>query len=148
MTPAFLTISLTCADGPMFQPARQRLSLYFSGMLVKEELKGSGSVTERGRTPRDFSVRREQFQELGRAAGEAGLLGRLPEVEQVVDTSDRFAWVLLHVAHEKGARTLTLDLLSSGYRGPDAPALQRFFGVLLSLAAVVDGSILHDLAGR
>lgn len=148
MSPAVLTISLTCADGPLFQPARQRVSLFASGMLLKNELKWSGSVTERDRPTRDFSATRGQFQELGRAAEEAGLLERVPTVEQVVDTSDSFAWVLLHVAHEKGAQTLSLHLMSSGYRGPDAPALQRFFEVLLSLATVEDRSVLHALAGR
>jgi len=148
VSPAALTISLTTAAGPMLQPARQQLSLLASGLLLKNDLKWSGSVTERDRATRDFAATREQFQELGRAAEEAGLLERVPMVEPVVDTSDSFAWVLLHVAHEKGAQTLTLHLMSSGYRGPDAPALQRFFGVLLSLANVVDGSVLHDLAGR
>jgi hypothetical protein len=148
VTPAFLTISLTYADGPMFQPARQRLSLFASGMLLKDELKFAGGVTERDRPTREFSATREQFQDLGRATVEAGLTERVPNVEQVVDTSDRFAWILLHVAHDRGTQTLTLGLMSSGYQGPDAAALQRFFDVLLSLANVEDGSILHTLVGR
>jgi len=148
VSPAFLTITLTFADAPMFQPPCQRLSLFASGLLVKNELKWSGCVTERDRTTRGFTVTHEQFQELGRAAQEAGLLERVPTVEQVVDTSDSFAWLLLHLAHEKGAQTLSLHLLSSGYQGPDATALQRFFEVLLSLATIEDRSVLHALAGR
>jgi len=35
VSPAFLTITLTFADAPMFQPPCQRLSLFASGLLVK-----------------------------------------------------------------------------------------------------------------
>jgi len=148
VSPACLTISLTCADGPVFQPARQRLSVFVSGLLLRNELRFAGGVAERGGSMREFSATREQFETLGRAAADAGLMERVPRVEPVVDTSDHVTWVLLHVAHEKGTQTLTLDLLSSGYQGPDAPVLRRWFAVLLSLAAVEDDAVLHTLTGR
>jgi hypothetical protein len=143
-----LRVTLTVAKGPVFHPLRQVFSLYLSGMVYKEGLKFSGSVAELEQPFRNFAASEEEFQELCRAAGAAGLTERLPKVDAVVDTSDSSAWVLLHVETEKGARTLSLGLLCSGYEGPDAAALHRFFGVLLSLAKVRDESVRIDLAGR
>lgn len=68
-------------------------------------------------------------------------------MEAVVDTSDRAAIVTLQVAHEKGSQSLQLALLSSGFKGADAPALRRFFSILLAKAGIRDASILWDLTG-
>lgn len=141
-----LTISLTHASGPIGRVAGHNLSLFLSAARLPD-LRTTGSVSLRGRPTADFSLTPEQFEELRRAAEAAGLPDRAPAVEEVIDTSDRWAWVLLYVAHERGERTIRLSLLSSGFVGADAPALHRFFDVLLRIAGADDASIRHDLAG-
>ena len=142
-----LTVSLTHASGPIGRVAGHNLSIFLSALRL-EAVKAAGSVSLRGRPTTEFSPTPEQIEALCRAAEEAGFADRVPVVEEVIDTSDRWAWVLLHVAHDRGARTLELHLLSSGYEGADAPALRRFFDLLLSVAGVADEAVRRDLAER
>lgn len=141
-----LTVSLTHVSGPIGRPPRQNLSLFLSGFLM-DDLHASGSVTLQSGTMTEFPVGPMDFEGLCRTAEAAGLIERVPNVTEVQDTSNRWSLVLLHVAHEKGSHNLSLSLLSSGFRGPDAPALQKFFDRLLTIAGVKDDVIRHDLTG-
>jgi hypothetical protein len=143
VTPTQLTVSLTHADGPLGHPPRLKLSLYLSGLRLNDGVQARG--TRAG--SQEFPVTAAQFEELCRTAEATGFPIRLPEVEGKNDTSDRWAQVLLFLSLDGAAQTLDLSLLSSGFEGPDAPALRRFFSVLLSVAGVQDESIRFDLVG-
>ncbi|MBV8880952.1 MAG: hypothetical protein JO332_13360 [Planctomycetaceae bacterium] len=142
-----LTVSLTHASGPIGRVAAHNLSIFLSALRL-EGVHASGSAALRGRPTTEFTSTPRQLEELCLAAEAAGFEDRLPAVEAVEDTSDHWAWVLLHVSDDRCSRTLELNLLSSGFRGPDAPALRLFFDVLLSMAGVTDDSIRHDLTER
>ncbi len=143
MSPGQWTVSLTHADGPLGSPPRLRLSLYLSGLRLNDGVQARG--TRAG--SQEFSMTAAQFEELGRTAKAAGFPDRLPVVEGKNDTSDRWAQVLLVVSIDGKSQTLDLSLLSSGFEGPDAPALRRFFSVLLSVAGIQDESVRFDLVG-
>lgn len=140
-----LTISLTHASGAIGRVAAHNLSIFVSALKL-DGLRTSGSVSLRGQQTRSFSLDAAQFDDLCRAAEE--LTSRTPDVKEVVDTSESWAWVLLHVAHERGERTLKLSLFSSGFDGPDAATLHRFFDVLLAAAGVRDDGVRRDLVDR
>jgi hypothetical protein len=141
-----LTVSLVHAAGPFLRP-RLELAIHVSGMIFDAGAKGQGSVAERKAGFADFDLGDREFRDLCRAAEEAGFPDRIPQVEAVVDTSLRAAIVTLQVSHEKGMQSLRLPLMSSGFKGADAPALQRFFSILLTKAGIRDASILFDLTG-
>jgi hypothetical protein len=139
-----LTILLTHARGPIGRPPRMTLSLSLTGMRGQE---AAGSVAADGAPFRDFTVAPAAFDALRRAAERAGLETRPPRVTGVNDTSDGFAWVHLYASHSRGAHTLDLSLLSSGYEGEDADALRAFLRLLLDAAGVRDDGARFDLAG-
>jgi hypothetical protein len=143
-----LDVALLHVSGFLVQQRSLNLALRAGCVLFDNGAKGSGTVAEPKRGFVEFALADGDCRELCRAAEEAGLAERPPRVKEVADTSDRFAQVLLVVTHEKGSHTLQLNLMCSGYEGPDAPALQRFFALLLKCAGVRDGSILADLAAQ
>ncbi len=143
-----LDVALLHVSGFLMQHRTLNLALRAGCVLFDNGAKGSGTVAEPKRGFVEFALGDLECRELCRAAEEAGLAERVPRVEVVADTSDRFAHVLLVVSHEKGSHTLQLNLMCSGYEGPDAPALQRFFALLFKAAGVRDGSILADLAAQ
>ena len=116
-----LTVSLTHADGPVGRPPRLKLSLYLSGLRLNDGVQARGT---RAGFP-EFSATAAQFGELVRTAEAAGFPGRLPKVDGKNDTSDRWAQVLLYLSIDGKSQTLDLSLLSSGFEGPDAPALNQ-----------------------
>jgi hypothetical protein len=123
------------------------MSLYLSGILLDDGAQAGGTVAIDGEGFREYPVGSAEFAELFRSLESAGFPGRLPSVEGKNDTSDSWAAVLLYVSLDGAAQTLSLSLLSSGFEGTDAPALHRFFEVLLSVAGVRDNSIHLDLVG-
>jgi hypothetical protein len=141
-----LTLTLTHASGPIGRRPVLNLTLTFSGAEGLPQFEAGLSVLD-ARGARQVPLRQEQFDALVRALEATGIEQRVPKVDGKIDTSDSSARLLMHVAHEKGSRLLDVDLLSSGYEGPDAPALQKFLGLLLDAAGVRDASIRHDLAG-
>ena len=140
-----LAVSLMLSTGPMGRPGRLRLALRLAGLAGRA---AGGSVAAPDGGVRDVDLTDAEFRELLRLAEEAGLPGRDPRVEAVVDTSDTSNVLLLRLAHEKGAHVLDLPMMASGYDGPDAPALRRFCGALLSMAGVRDGGVRHVLGGE
>lgn len=143
-----LNVSLLHVDGEMMKRQSMNLALHASCVLFNDGPRGFGTVAEPSRGFAAFELADRDCRDLVRAAEEAGFADRKPVVSEVADTSDRTAQVTLHVAHEKGDHTLRLNLMCSGFEGADAPALQRFFALLLKLAGVRDESILADLTGE
>ena len=143
-----LDITLSHVSGFLMQQRSLNLALRAGCVLFDNGAKGSGTVAEPGRGFVDFALGDLDCRELCRAAEEAGLAERAPRVKEIVDTSDRCAQVVLVVSHEKGTRTLSLNLMCSGYEGPDAPALKRFFALLLDAAGVRNESVLGDLTDQ
>jgi len=142
-----LSVSLLYTSGPVQQPPLLRLALSLAGAPFPSGTRARGSAAVRERGFADFDLSAGDFDALRRAAEAAGFDRRVPRVEAVVDTSDSAAGLVLRVEHERGAFTLSLGLMCSGYDGPDAPALKAFLSLLLAKAGVRDPSILHDLAG-
>lgn len=129
-----LSVSLLYSAGPLFQPQRLCLAVHASGGPFPQGPQGRLSATGRDLAIADADLSADEVDALCRAAGEAGFGDRVPRVSAVVDTSDSAAFLLLRVEHERGAFTLSLHLMSSGFEGPDAPALKRFLSLLLGKA--------------
>ena len=143
-----LDITLSHAGGFLMQPRSLNLALRAGCVLFDDGAKGSGTVAEPKRGFVEFALGDRDCRELCRAAEVAGLAERPPRVKEIADTSDRCAQVVLVVSHEKGTHTLALNLMCSGYEGPDAPALKRFFALLLKAAGVRDENVLGDLTDQ
>jgi hypothetical protein len=141
-----LTLTLTHASGPIGRRPVLNLSITLGGVEGLPQFEAGLSVLD-ARGARQVPLREEPFGALVRALEATGIEQRVPKVDGKIDTSDSSARLLMHVAHEKGSRLLDVDLLSSGYEGPDAPALRKFLGLLLDAAGVSDPSIRNDLAG-
>jgi hypothetical protein len=140
-----LDVALVHVEGGLTGRRSMRLALHASCLLLDAGPRGSGSVSEPDRGIAAFALSEADCRALCAAAEEAGLEDRVPRVSEVADTSDRFARVTLVASHEKGSRTLQLDLMHSSYEGPDAAALGRFFGILLRAAGVRDEAVRADL---
>lgn len=143
-----LNVVLIHTDGELMKRHTMNLALHASCILFVDGARGYGTVAEPERGFVDFELGDRDSRDLCRAAEEAGFADRAPQVQEVADTSDRSAFVSLQVSHEKGSRDLMLNLMCSGYEGPDAPALKRFLALLLKHAGVRDESILGDLTGE
>lgn len=141
------SLTLTHRGGPVGKRPRLLLALTLEGVVGLPGFECGGSVAVGDRALSEFKLGAEPFQRLCAALEQTGIESRVPKVDGKIDTSDRAARLLLHVATEKGSRTLDVDLLSSGYEGPDAPALQKVMGLLLDAAGVKDPSIRFDLCG-
>lgn len=140
-------VALTVVDGDFGGRRSLTLALNAACLLFDPGPRGRGTVADPKRGFVEFPLAEADCLELCRAAGEAGFEERLPDVREVADTSDRCLRATLVVSHEKGTRTLVLNLMHSGYEGPDAPALRRFFSLLLRAAGVADEQLLRDLTG-
>ena len=141
------SLTLTHRSGPVGRRPRLTLALTVDGVVGLPQFECGGSVAIGPRALSEFKLSPEQFQRLGAALEATGIETRVPKVDGRIDTSDTAARLLLHVALDKGSRTLDVDLLSSGYEGPDAPALRKFLGLLLDAAGVTDAGIRRDLTG-
>jgi hypothetical protein len=139
-----LSVSLLLSSGPLGRPDRLRLALRCAGV---EGLTAGGSVAD-DKGIRPFALSDDDLRLLCRLAEETGVLARDPCVKAVVDTSDHASRILLHIAHEEGSRLVDLGLMSSGYEGADAPALQRFCARLLACAGLRDEGHWLPLTGR
>ena len=139
-----LDVSLLVSSGTLGLPVRLRLALRGAGILGM----GAGGSLADEKGIRAFPLEEADLRRLCGLAEATGILERDPRVEAVVDTSDGTVRALLDIAHEKGARRIQLDLMSSGYEGPDAAALQDFCAALLACAGVRDEGLWRDLADR
>ena len=140
-----LDVTLVHADGELVNRRSLNVALHAACVLFKDGAKGAGSVADRDRGFVDFQRGDRECRELCRAAEEAGLAERAPDIKEVADTSDRFAHATLQVSHEYGSQTVRLTLMCSGYEGPDAPALKRFLALLLQAGGVRNEAVLRDL---
>lgn len=142
-----LSLTLSLRAGPIGRQPRLIFALTLDGMIGLPQVECGGTVAVADRGFSDFKLTQDQFLRLCGALEETGIETRVPKVDGKMDTSDSSARILMHAALEKGSRTLDVDLLSSSYEGPDAPALRKFMGLLLDAADVTDLSIRHDLCG-
>ncbi len=140
------SLTLTHRRGPVGKRPRLVLVLTLEGVLGFPQIDCGGNVAVGIGGIAEFRVTGDQFGLLCQALEKTGVETRVPKVDGKMDTSDTAARLIMHVAFFRVSRTLDVDLLSSGYEGPDAPALQKFLGLVLDAAGVNDPSIRFDLA--
>lgn len=140
-----LLVTVVHSHGDFGKPQYMTFALHFSCILWPTGAKGNGTVAEAERGFAEFELGDAECRALCRAAEAAGFGERVPNVQGIADTSDRGAHVSIMVSTELGTRFLLLNLMCSGYGGPDAAALRRFFLLLLRPTPLRHESILHDL---
>jgi hypothetical protein len=140
--PKSLSLSLAVAKGPIGSGGRLELALRLAGIPGKP---ATGTVAEPSGGFREFALGDSEFKQLCRVVGELEIATREPRVRAVVDTSDGWTEVLLHLAHEAGERTILLRLFVSGFEGEDAVRLHRLFSLLLASAGVRDEGLRVQL---
>jgi hypothetical protein len=132
-------------------PAPGRLSAVISlGAIRFNDFRGEMTAFEDGEdarlrrpTPTEADVR-----SLIGALKAAGFPARLPAVSGNVDTSEVWSRNLLEVDDNGKVQRLVLDLMATGYDGPDRAAVQALFARLFTIAGVRSAALWNDLAGR
>jgi hypothetical protein len=105
---------------------------------------GAVSEVEDGRV-RSIAPAEEAVRSLLALADAAGLTSRKCRVTARVDTSDLWSVNLLRIDLDGKTTTLDLQLMATGFEGPDAVAVRDFFKRLLDLAGILDESTRRDL---
>lgn len=137
-----------CHAGP---PAPGRLSVVISlGAIHFNEFKAEMTAFEDAEEAR---LRRPNPSEadvrgLIAALNAAGFPARVPAVSGNVDTSDVWSRNVLDVDDNGKLQRFVLDLMATGYDGPDRAAVQGLFASLFAIAGVRSPDVWRDLAGR
>ena len=71
-----------------------------------------------------------------------------PKIEARVDTSDCMSNNFLRIDLNGKQCIIDLPLMLTGFDGPDAPAVRRFFAKLLEIAGIKDDRAWRDLTDR
>ncbi|HLW64466.1 MAG TPA: hypothetical protein VKS79_04040 [Gemmataceae bacterium] len=138
MQPFLLEVTLIVTGGPVYRlVGNLELMVWLqasniapsggeaAGLVVRYEPKDK-SISSRT-VPVSFAA----AQNVAKQLCELGLPGRTPQVEGVVDTSDKWCNISLHVRELERDGNFTLCLAHSGYEGDDAERFEQLLQAIL-----------------
>ncbi|HEV3144419.1 MAG TPA: hypothetical protein VGZ47_11080 [Gemmataceae bacterium] len=141
MQPFLLEVTLIVSGGPVYRLVG---NLHLMVWLQASNIAPSGGEAaglvvrydpkDKSLTTLPVEVPFAAAQNVAARLREFGLPGRTPQVEGVVDTSDTWCNISLHVRNLEQDGNFTLCLAHSGYEGDDA---ERFEQLLQSLLTAV-----------
>jgi hypothetical protein len=152
MQPFLLELTLIVTGGPVYRLVGNMDLLVWiqasnitpgggeaAGLVVRHNLKDKSFTTKPIEVP--FTA----AQEISRCLREFGLPGRTPLVEGVVDTSDTWCNISLHVRELEREGNFTLCLACSGYEGDDAERFEQLLQAILFAAGLEPKDFQHLL---
>ena len=160
--PTVLTLRLVYTSGLVFPPERWTeeaglgtlsLVIWLRAITYLDTLGGRMVVIQRdprqGReSTREFPLTADQVQSVLAAMKATGLPARELKLEPLLDSSDRWAHLTLNINTLAGRRSVDVDMNTSSYEGPDAPALRAFLHTLLQVGKADDPGVWYDLTGH